>query len=46
MGLLDTHRRVDAAIATVAEIRAAFGNTIEFALDFHGRVTGATWPRS
>ncbi len=38
MGLIDNSRTVDAAIAVVAEIRAAFGNTIEFGLDFHGRV--------
>ena len=38
MGLIDTSRAVDAAVAVVAEIRAAFGNAIEFGLDFHGRV--------
>lgn len=38
MGLVDNSRAVDAAVAVVAEIRAAFGNTIEFGLDFHGRV--------
>ena len=38
MGLIDNSRTVDAAVAVVAEIRAAFGNTIEFGLDFHGRV--------
>lgn len=38
MGLIDTSRTVDAAVAVVAEIRAAFGNAIEFGLDFHGRV--------
>ncbi|MES2352276.1 MAG: galactonate dehydratase, partial [Pseudomonadota bacterium] len=30
--------KVDEAVARVAEIREAFGNTIEFGLDFHGRV--------
>lgn len=38
MGLIDNSRKVDAAVAVVAEIRAAFGNSIEFGLDFHGRV--------
>ena len=38
MGLIDNSRTVDAAVAVVAEIRAEFGNTIEFGLDFHGRV--------
>ena len=38
MGLIDTSKTVDAAVAVVAEIRAAFGNEIEFGLDFHGRV--------
>lgn len=38
MGIIDNARKVDAAVAVVAEIRAEFGNTIEFGLDFHGRV--------
>ena len=38
MALIDNSRTVDAAVAVVAEIREAFGNTIEFGLDFHGRV--------
>jgi galactonate dehydratase len=38
MGLIDNSRSVDAAVAVVAEIRAEFGNAIEFGLDFHGRV--------
>ena len=38
LGLVDSSRAIDAAVAKVAEIRAAFGNTIEFGLDFHGRV--------
>ncbi len=38
MGLIDTSKTIDAAVAVVAEIRAAFGNEIEFGLDFHGRV--------
>ena len=38
LGLLDTSAAVDKAVQRVAEIREAFGNTIEFGLDFHGRV--------
>ena len=38
MAMLDSNRTVDAAVAVVAEIRAALGNTIDFGLDFHGRV--------
>ena len=41
LGMLDSSRAIDAAVAKVAEIRAAFGNSIEFGLDFHGRVS---WP--
>jgi len=39
MGMIDSSRSVDAAVAKVAEIRAAFGDRIEFGLDFHGRVS-------
>ena len=39
MALIDNARQVDAAVATVAEIKETFGNTIEFGLDFHGRVS-------
>lgn len=38
MGLIDNSRTIDAAVAVVAEIRETFGNSIEFGLDFHGRV--------
>jgi len=38
MAMLDSNRAVDAAVAVVAEVRAAFGNTVDFGLDFHGRV--------
>ena len=38
MGIVDSARAIDAAVANVAEIREAFGNSIEFGLDFHGRV--------
>lgn len=39
LGIIDSARKIDEAVAVVAEIRAAFGNRIEFGLDFHGRVT-------
>lgn len=39
MGMIDSSRTVDAAVNTVAQIREAFGNDIEFGLDFHGRVS-------
>jgi len=38
MSLIDNSKTVDAAVAVVAEIRETFGNSIEFGLDFHGRV--------
>jgi len=38
MQLLDSPRRVDAAIAKVAALRDAFGDSIDFGVDFHGRV--------
>ena len=38
LGMLDSARKVDAAVARVAGIRAHFGNDIEFGIDFHGRV--------
>ncbi|KEL72623.1 D-galactonate dehydratase [Escherichia coli 5-366-08_S3_C3] len=39
LGLIDNSRAVDAAVNTVAQIREAFGNQIEFGLYFHGRVS-------
>jgi galactonate dehydratase len=38
LGIIDTAQAVDAAVNRIAEIREAFGNTIEFGIDFHGRV--------
>jgi galactonate dehydratase len=38
MAMLDSVRAVDRAVAVVAEVRSAFGQTIDFGLDFHGRV--------
>jgi len=37
--LIDSPRTIDAAVAKVAEIRGAFGDTIDFGIDFHGRVS-------
>lgn len=37
-GIIDSAAVVDAAVARIAEIRSAFGNEIEFGIDFHGRV--------
>ncbi|MDY0746993.1 galactonate dehydratase [Paucibacter sp. R3-3] len=39
LGLLDSAAKVDDAVGRIAEIRAAFGNEIEFGIDFHGRVS-------
>ncbi|RSZ59981.1 galactonate dehydratase [Massilia atriviolacea] len=36
--MLDSARAVDQAVGRIAEIREAFGNDIEFGIDFHGRV--------
>ena len=38
MAMLDSNRSVDAAVAVVAEVRAALGHRVDFGLDFHGRV--------
>jgi galactonate dehydratase len=38
LGMIDSARAVDAAVGRIAEIRSAFGNDIEFGIDFHGRV--------
>jgi len=37
-GIIDSAAAVDAAVERIAEIRSAFGSTIEFGIDFHGRV--------
>lgn len=39
MALIDSSKKIDSAVAVVAEIREAFGSEIEFGLDFHGRVS-------
>jgi galactonate dehydratase len=38
-GMIETARAVDAAVEKVAEIHAAFGHSISFGIDFHGRVS-------
>jgi len=37
--MIDNAQAIDAAVAKVAEIRAAFDNRIQFGIDFHGRVS-------
>ncbi|HSW04390.1 galactonate dehydratase [Aquabacterium sp.] len=37
-GMLDSHAAVDRAMAKFQQIRATFGSTIDFGIDFHGRV--------
>lgn len=37
--MIDSSRTVDATVNTVMQVREAFGNNIEFGLDFHGRVS-------
>jgi len=39
LAIIDSARRVDAAVKRVAGIRETFGDAIEFGLDFHGRVS-------
>jgi len=38
-GIIESSAAVDAAVSRIAEIREAFGNEIEFGIDFHGRVS-------
>jgi len=38
MAMLASNRAVDKAVSVVAEVRTALGNTVDFGLDFHGRV--------
>ena len=38
MKLVDSPRAVDRAVAKVAAVREAFGDTVDFGVDFHGRV--------
>ncbi|MDM0078777.1 galactonate dehydratase [Variovorax sp. J2P1-59] len=39
MGLLDSPRAVDEAVAKIAAVRDALGMSVSFGLDFHGRVS-------
>ena len=39
MKFIDSHRSVDEVIERIDTIRSAFGNSIDFGLDFHGRVS-------
>jgi galactonate dehydratase len=39
LGLLDSPRAIDAALAKIAGVRDALGNSVDFGLDFHGRVS-------
>jgi galactonate dehydratase len=38
MAMLDSTRAIDAAVAVAAGVRSAFGDRVDFGLDFHGRV--------
>ena len=38
LAMVDSHARIDAAVARIAEARAAVGPEIGIAVDFHGRV--------
>ncbi|HTJ91531.1 MAG TPA: galactonate dehydratase [Pararobbsia sp.] len=44
MGIVDTARAVDKAVAKIGEIRSKLGNTVDFGLDFHGRVSAPMAP--
>ncbi|RKP48669.1 galactonate dehydratase [Pararobbsia silviterrae] len=44
MGIVDTARAVDKAVAKIGEIRAKLGNAVDFGLDFHGRVSAPMAP--
>jgi len=37
--MVDGHKAVDKVISRVEAIRSAFGNSVDFGLDFHGRVS-------
>jgi galactonate dehydratase len=38
LAMVDSHAAVDRAIDKFTQIRAAFGSTVDFGIDFHGRV--------
>lgn len=39
LSLIDSHKAVDDIVSRIGLIRDTFGNTIDFGLDFHGRVS-------
>jgi len=39
LGRLASHREIDKIVARIARIREHFGSTVDFGLDFHGRVS-------
>jgi galactonate dehydratase len=38
LGMIDDYRKIDAIVARLAELRAAVGDALDLAFDFHGRV--------
>ena len=38
LGMIDDYRKVDAIVARLGELRAAVGDALDLAFDFHGRV--------
>jgi len=38
LSIVDSNAKVDSVVERIAEIRSAFGNSIDFGIDFHGRV--------
>ncbi len=38
LAMVDSHRKIEVAVARVAEAREAVGNDVDIAIDFHGRV--------
>lgn len=39
LGLIDSNKSIDEVVARIGSIRERFGSTIDFGLDFHGRVS-------
>ncbi|MBL4629943.1 MAG: galactonate dehydratase [Paraglaciecola sp.] len=37
--IIDSHKSIDQVVNRIGQIRQTFGNTIDFGLDFHGRVS-------
>ena len=38
LSIVDSHRKIDDAVTTLARLREAVGNQLDIAIDFHGRV--------